>query len=272
MRRALLAIVLFAFACQTTSPGDPLAAFRYRAARVPAAGTVVHYLKSNLDGSKPSLVSLYFVDPEDIEVSKSEAGFSDSIDIKAHLDYKRYVADRLDSGVITSNGARVSKATLVIGRDELTASVDHFEQRLTSNVYPLHLYNFDLMGLNVMLPHLRNPQRNFTIGFVEPTFGFKDGAIELRGRATAAYLGDEAVDGRRAHVYRITGAGLAHAEALLWVDAGDGLIDLVESPLPNNPEWSSYRLARRGTTEHMSPIEWEAFKRSHVGVGAGSLQ
>src|SRR4051794_25391575 len=221
---ASLLLFLLAAGCTTSPSSDPLAAFRYRAERVPPAGTVVHYVKSNLDGSKPSLVSLYFADGEDIEVSKSEAGLVDSADIKAHLDWKRFIADRLDSGVMLRNGDREARATLVIGKDELTANVDHFEQRLTSKMYPLHLYNFDLMGLNVMLPQLRDPRANFTVVFVEPTFGQKDGAIEIRGRATATYLNDQVIDGRATHHFRLAGAGLEDAEALLWIDADDGLI------------------------------------------------
>jgi hypothetical protein len=271
MRSVLIGLALAA-ACASAPSSDPLNAFRYRPERVPKPGTVVQYVKSNLDGTKPSLVSLYFADHDDVEVSRSEAGTDESADVKAHLDWKRFIADRLDTGALHPNGVREQRGTLTIGRDELVASVDSFEQRLSSSVHPLYVYNFDLMALNVMLPHLRNPKRDFTVAFVEPTFGAAEGAIVIRGRATAKYMEDEEIEGRRARRYHLSGPGLANSEAMLWVDAGDGLIDLVESPLPNNPDWNSFRLARRGTTAHMSWSEWEGFKRSHVGVGVGSMQ
>jgi hypothetical protein len=271
MRKAIFAFALGLAAC-ASAPSDPLAVFRYKPERVPAAGTVIHYVKSNLDGSHPSLVSLYFAGRDDIEVSKSEAGAPESLDVKAHLDWKRFIADKLDTGAIARGGPREQRGTLIVGKDELVASVDHFEQRLTTKVSPLYVYNFDLMALNVMLPHLRNPKSPFTIAFVEPTFGEKEGAIEVRGRATATYIDDTVVEGRRTHRFRMTGPGLDDAEAMLFIDADDGFIDLVESPLPNNPDWDSFRLARRGAIEHMSPVEWETFKRSHVGVGVQSMQ
>jgi hypothetical protein len=272
MRSLLLALALTVVASSAFSAADPLDAFHYRASRVPPVGTVVNYVKSNLDGSKPSLVSLYFADADDIEVSKSETGAAASTDVKAHLDWKRFIADRLDSGDLTSDGVRAPRARLTIGKDEVRASYDTLEQRLTSTIHPLHMYNFDLMGLNVMLPQLRNPKQSFTIGFLEPTFAMTTDVIELRGKATATYVGEETVGGRAAHRFHLSGAGLANAEASLWIDADDGLIDLVESPLPNNPEWTSYRLARRGPNQHMSPAEWTAFKLAHIGVGAGSMQ
>jgi hypothetical protein len=272
MRNSLLVLSLAAGACLTSSAAKPLDAFRFRPERVPPVGTVVHYVKSNLDGTKPTLVSLYFAGPEDIEVSKSESKLTDSADVKAHLDWKRFTADRLDAGVLTPDGTREQRATLTIADDELLARIGDMEQRLTLNVFPLHVYNFDLMGLNVMLPHLRNPEKSFTVAFAEPTFGNAQGIMELRGRANAAYIGEATVDGRHAHRFRMAGAGMAGSEALLWIDADDGLLDLVESPLPNNPDWTSYRLARRGKPEQMSRAQWDAFKRSHIGVGPEALQ
>ena len=93
MRSVLIALALAA-ACASAPSSDPLNAFRYRPERVPKPGTVVQYVKSNLDGSKPSLVSLYFADHDDVEVSRSEAGTDESADVKAHLDWKRFIADR----------------------------------------------------------------------------------------------------------------------------------------------------------------------------------
>jgi hypothetical protein len=272
MRRSLLAFVLAAVTSSAFSASDPLDAFHYRAARVPAVGTMINYVKSNLDGTKPSLVSLYFVDADDIEVSRSEAGVAESADVKAHLDWKRFIADRLESGDLTKDGVRAPRAKLTISKDEVTATYDTFEQRLTSTVHPLYVYNFDLMGLNVMLPQLRNPKESFTVGFVEPTFGQGEGVIALRGKATATYAGEEKVDGRASYLFHLSGPGLSNAEASLWVDADDGLIDRVECPLPNHPDWKSYRLARLGPNQHMTPAEWTAYKIAHVGVGAGSMK
>jgi hypothetical protein len=272
MRSSLLAFVLAAGAASSLLAADPLDAFHYRATRVPSPGTVVNYVKSNLDGTKPALVSLYFVDADNIEVFRAEEGVDESTDVLAHLDWKRFIADRLDSGDMGRDGVRRPRAKLTINKDEVTASYETFEQRLTSNIHPLHVYNFDLMGLNAMLPLLRDPKESFTIGLVEPTFGLSEGVIELRGKVTATYVGEKTVDGRGAHLFHLAGPGLAKAEASLWIDADDGLIDLVECPLPNHLDWTSYRLARRGGSQHMSAVEWAAFKKAHVAVGTASMK
>jgi hypothetical protein len=273
MRKPLLAALpLAALALCASAQSNPVAAFRYRAARVPAPGTVIHYVKSNLDGSKPSLVSVYFAGPDDIEVSKSERGGTDATDVKAHLDWKRFTADKLDAGVLTRAGVRESRGTLVVGRDAMTVRVGEVEQSMTVTTFPLHVYNFDLMGLNAVLPQLRAPQGDFTVAFAEPTFGDKPGVIEFRGRARASYLGDETLHGRLTHRYRVSGPGFADSVGLLWIDAQDGLIDLFESPLPNNPDWDSYRLERRGPKETMTRAQWDAYKLAGIGVGVGSMQ
>lgn len=271
MRRAsLLLLLLPLVACATAQPQSPLAAFRYRADRVPA-GKVLHYVKSNLDGSKPALVSVYVVDGNDIEVSKSEEGVSDSADITAHLDWKRFTADHLDSGVLNRDGSRERRVTLDVNGDDVLVSLGDSDQRLTVKTYPLVIYNFDLMGLNLMLPHLRDPRAGFTVAFIEPTFREGSDLVTFRGRATATYVGSETLHGVNVNRYDMTGAGLLGAHATFWINADDGFIEKVESPLPNNPDWDSYRLERRGRPLPMSREEWNAFKRSHIGVGARAI-
>ena len=87
-----LSLLLFLTACATTHHPSP--------------GTAIHYVKSNLDGSKPSLVTMYIASPDEIEVSKSEKEVSDSADIRAHIDLSRLTADHLDAGVLTADGNR----------------------------------------------------------------------------------------------------------------------------------------------------------------------
>src|SRR5258708_5408078 len=220
MRSLLFVVLLTVVAASAFWASDPVEAFHYRASRIRGVGTLVNYVKSNRDGSKPSLVSLYFAGADDIEVSKSEARATESIDVRAHLDWKRFIADRLDSGDLTRDGGRAPRAMLNIGKDEVRASYDTFEQRLTSNIHPLHVYNFDLMGLNVMLPQLRNPKQNFTIGFVEPTFAVTTDVIELRGKATATYVGEETVGGRAAHRFHLSAPPLPNPQPPPWLDHG----------------------------------------------------
>ena len=254
MRRiliSLLLLLLLAAACATTAP-------------TLAPGTAIHYVKSNLDGSKPSLVTMYVVSADEIEVSKSEKGLSDSADIRAHIDWARLTADHLDAGVLTADGERQKRAELRIRGSELAVTLGEASDTLTVNTFPLHVYNFDLMSLNVVLPRLEAP--DFRVAFVEPTFGQKPGVMELRGFAEFAYDGNDTIRGVETRRYRVGGPGLAGQQGTLWVNANDGYIERFESRLPNNPGWNSLRLERRGVTL-MTPEQWRDYKIKNVGVG-----
>jgi hypothetical protein len=238
--------------------------FTFRPERVDP-GRVVHYVKSNLDGTKPSLVSLYVADRDRIEVYKSEKDVEDSADVLAHLDWERFSADALDAGVITADGTREARATLHISGAELVVKIGETEQKLAVDTFPLHVYNFDLMSLNVMLPHLSYPERSFRVAFAEPTFGAKKEVMELRGFATVRFARKERVNEVPTRRYSLAGAGM---NGTLWVNAKDGLLQKFESPVPNNPGWNSLRLERRGE-ERMTPEQWRQYKLTHVGTGAG---
>jgi hypothetical protein len=253
-------LVLVAAGCQTSD-------FTFRPERVDP-GRVVHYVKSNLDGSKPSLVSLYIAARDRIEVYKSEKDLDDSADVLARLDWSRFSADRLDAGVITADGRREPRAELTIRGSELAVKIGDDEQTFAVETFPLHVYNFDLMSLNVMLPHVTDPKRSFRVAFAEPTFGTKKELMELRGFATARYGGTERVDGVPTRRYTLAGAGM---NGTLWVNVEDGLIEKFESPVPNNPGWTSLRLERRATAR-MTPEEWRTYKLTHVGTGVEPLQ
>ena len=230
----------------------------------PSPGTAIHYVKSNLDGSKPSLVTMYIVSADEIEVSKSEKDLTDSADIRAHIDWSRLTADHLDAGVLTADGKREKRAELWIRGNELAVTLGDASETLPVSTFPLHVYNFDLMSVNAILPRLEG--RSFRVGFAEPTFGQKPGVMELRGFAHFTFDGEEVLDGVATRRYRVGGPGLAGQTGTLWINASDGYMQRWESPLANNPGWNSLRLERRGVTS-MTPDQWREYKRKNVGVG-----
>ncbi|HYR30243.1 MAG TPA: hypothetical protein VEU30_17395 [Thermoanaerobaculia bacterium] len=228
------------------------------------AGMAIHYVKSNLDGSKPSLVTIYFAGPDTIEVSKSEKDLIDSADITAHIDWSRLTADDIDAGVLLATGEREKRAALTIRGNELQVKLGDAEETLSVDTFPLHVYNFDLMSLNAVLPRLE--AHTFRFAVAEPTFGAKPGVMELRGFAEAEYVGTETLRGVLTRKYRVGGKGMAGAVGWLWINDEDGYMETWESPLANNPGWNSLRLERRGVSS-MTAAEWQAYKVRNVGVG-----
>lgn len=242
------------------------AAFRFDPARV-RAGRVIHYVKSNLDGSKPSLVSLYLASPERIEVYKSEEGLVDSAEVSAEMDWAKASPKLLSAGVIRDDGTREERALLRLESDQrLFVKVGTMEERIDVPRLPFHVFNFDMMSLNIALPHLVAPEAPFVVTFVEPTFGERPGLLENRGPATVTFSTMETVHGAPCRKYIVSGPGMRDKGGSLWVSTRDGLLELVEIPLANNPGWNSFKLERR-SEETMTPEAWETYRKTHVGTG-----
>jgi hypothetical protein len=166
--------------------------------------------------------------------------------------------------VLFPDGEREKRAELRLSGSELEVTIGDASERLQIADFPVHIYNFDLMSLNLTLPHLRT--RNFRAAFIEPTFGQKPGVMEHRGFAEFTFDGEETLDGVATRRYRVSGPGMAGQSGTLWINAGDGYMQRWESPLANNPGWNSLRLERRGVSS-MTPAEWRDYKRKNVGVG-----
>jgi hypothetical protein len=58
---------------------------------------------------------------------------------------------------------------------------------------------------------------------------------------------------------------MAGAEAQLWTALDDGRLVAIESPVPDNPGWSSFRLELQSTTQ-MNDAEWESFVAAEVAA------
>lgn len=61
------------------------------------------------------------------------------------------------------------------------------------------------------------------------------------------------------------GPGMAGAEAWIWAAQDDGRLLAIESPVPDNPGWSSFRLELRSTS-YMGEDAWEAYIAEEVGA------
>jgi hypothetical protein len=139
---------------------------------------------------------------------------------------------------------------------------------------PARIYNFDLMGFNATLPHLRDPKRNFEVGIIDPDFeflakrfkpdgGVQEGGFVYKGAATFRYLGEDKVNDVPCLKYEVAGAAFGGVKGTLWINAQDRLMERFEHALPDNPEWQSLRLVRLGSRA-MDAAAWQAFKDATV--------
>ncbi|MBL8823715.1 MAG: hypothetical protein JNJ77_14085 [Planctomycetia bacterium] len=264
IRLFLPAFLLMAW-LQNPLAAQPSSAFAYQPGKV-TPGTLVQYVKSNLDGSKPSLITMYIADADCIEVYKSEKGLIDAADVIARMDWSRFSFAHLDGGVVTRSGKRESRATVTLEKDKLLVKIGTVSDELTVSVFPVHVYNFDLMSLNVTLPYLKNPAFDFQFSIVEPTFRSSPPLVEDRGSVLAKYVKAEKFDGIDTWRYEVRGKGMKDQLSQLWINQSDGFLQKWESPVPNNPGWNSLKLVRQSQGK-MNRDEWNEYKKSNIGTG-----
>ncbi|MBL8246171.1 MAG: hypothetical protein JNL89_18380 [Rhodanobacteraceae bacterium] len=234
-------------------------AFVYRPDRAPAPGTVWHYTKSNIDGSDPWHLDVYFASPTRIDVVKWAEGGSDFVEVAADFDPARAMPVNLQQWNTTAEG-RAPRLWANAEADKLTVQLaggPRFE--LAAHGRPLHLWGFDLMGLAFMLPHLADPTRAFELQVVDPNRPGEGEQPFAQGVARFELAGVETIDGVTARRYRISGAVFGDAAGWLWVDQASGRLLRSQHPVPTSTDWNDWKLSSTGE-ETMDGNQWESFK------------
>lgn len=264
MRHALAILIL---ALPVTAPADPpdagvtssLDRFRLDPTRI-VVGEVAHYVKSNLDGSKPSRVSIYVASLDTLEVAKVEKGVIDAAWVRAHFDWTLFTADRIQAGVINLDGSVEERATFGVdrGKGVVTVTVGARKGSAAWKQLPFHVFNFDFTSLNFAWRMLADPKAPFSIGVIDPTFKAEGNPIFYRGAARIEYRGEEKVRGKTCRRYAISGSGIGGKTGTIWEDPQSRWLEKVAIPFPDNPDWNSFRLELQGV-EKMTPETWKKY-------------
>jgi hypothetical protein len=239
-----------------------LDAFHYREARVPV-GKVLHYLKSERDGSHPSRISVHVPEPERIESLKwSESGEEATL-VVAWMDWSRFSVRRFEAWQLTRGQDPRRSATLDVRGDALHMSL--MERPVPLHHWPWHSYDFDFTSLNLALPHRRSPRAELSFWRTDFVYGDPPTVAEL-GELRLTYQGRDRRDGRAAWRYTLGGAGLEGHQGSWWVDRRSGLTLAFELPVGDEPGYRDVRL-RLLSIEPMTPEGWESFKASAIDGG-----
>jgi hypothetical protein len=152
---------------------DSLADYAFAPDRGPK-GRVVHYLKSNLDGTQRLVLSAYFAEPLKLDVLKVEHDGRALALVQAELDLKTFTETHMQSFNALELGTPRLQMTLDAepGNRRMVTRMGQAEMPVTVAYLPAHIYNFDLMGLSATLPHLKDPRRDFEVGIVDPDFEY----------------------------------------------------------------------------------------------------
>ncbi|HYP27259.1 MAG TPA: hypothetical protein VE262_11120 [Blastocatellia bacterium] len=240
-------------------------AFRYRPAKV-SVGTVYHYLKTNIDGTRPEHVSIYVAAKDRIESFKYHPKEEPAALVTATMDWSTFSARRLESWHVFASGEKKLVATL----DYLPAqkavevafpATGRPNEKTPIPRLPFHIYNFDLASLNFAFPHLADPLGSFTVGIADPTFKDEGPLFHYKGEAHVSYEGEESRQGAICRKYRIDGKGLEGRGGTIWVNREGGYFQDVEIDLPDNPAWRSFKFKLKGVGR-MTRAQWEAFMKA----------
>jgi hypothetical protein len=180
------------------------------------------------------------------------------------MDWTRFSVRRFESWQLLRGESPQLRATLDV--DEKGVAVASFlpEKPISLRAWPWHSYDFDFSSLGITLPHLVQPEADFS--FHRTDILQEEGNVDFRevGAIRAHYEGTEARNKVPARRYRLEGPGLLDTEGTLWVDKKDGHILEFELAIPDEPGFTDGRL-RLLELASMNSEQWEAYKRSRVG-------
>jgi hypothetical protein len=234
-------------------------AFRLRAARVPK-GKVLHYVKSQLDGTHAARISVYVANIDLIEALKWDEGGEEATLVTAAMDWSRFSVRRFEAWHLVRGRSPERRATLTVEGEELRTSL--MDRPLRLQHWPWHSYDFDFTSLNLALPHLNSPRGEVRFWRTDFVHGDPPRVAEL-GEVLLRFSGRDTRRGVAAFRYDIDGSGLDGRRGRWWVDAESGLTLEHELPLGDEPGYRDVRL-RLSSIEPMAPAQWEALKLAAV--------
>ena len=262
MIRQLLLVLMLCLGGTASLTPQP-SAFRYRAERS-RDGLVLHYRKSNLDGTHPSHLFLFAAAPDRLESFKWADGDTVATLVKAWMDTTRLTVRRFEASRISQGSSRPT-ATLeaLSGSDQLEVVVADNRSTATIGHWPWHSYDFDFAGLGWAIRHLVAPEGRFAIGIGDVDQAAPGVPIKDWGPVDVAFVKRERWHGRETRRYSIDGEGLLHEGGTLWVDLATGFLAGYEIALPDEPGMKNDRVVLVETLP-MTESRWPDFQREHL--------
>lgn len=239
-------------------------AFAVDTGRVPV-GRLYEYLKSNRDGSRPSMVSLYVAGPSRIESLKWAPRDTTASLVVALMDWTRISVHRLESWMLARGTEPRLRAALDTDTSGLGVRVSFQpDSLLPISRWPWHSYDFDFASLNVAFAFLREPERPFVFERADITYADAGPPFADLGEVEVRYLRTETRSGIAVRLYELDGPGLSGRQGRLWVAVQGGHFVEYTFPFPDEPGYTDVRLQLRAM-RRVTPAEWEAYKRERVG-------
>ena len=226
---------------------------------------ILHYVRSNRDGSEPEHVVQYRPTRTGIAVYKWVEHCTTAAYVTAEMDEGLRAGRQFIAGKVAKDGKQVKFGTLTASGSMLVADVTppggpHIQASHDLKSRTFLLYDFDFADLNAFLQEHR-PAADFA--FELPVIWPGDEKI-FRGLGTlkATYRGTEKRDERDTIRFDLTVDGPKPSSGTLWVDQNEGFIVEAELGLPNHMEYRDFRLKLEKVTPG-GAAAWDALTASH---------
>jgi len=230
-------------------------------------GRILHYERSDADGSQVERVSSFQTAPDAVVVYKMRSRCTNAALVTARFDLDGGQATSLVGGRLTRSGAQEPFAWLEhdARSDALAVRVSSpdsppLETAALPSAAPWRLYDFDFADFNALArPPVRARDLTFDLALIWPEPADDGRMMRVPGVVRATWRSEEAHLGEPAHRYGLSGAGMDGGD--LWLAARDGVVLEVRSPLPNHPGYGAFRL--RLTGRDAGDDQWRALLADH---------
>lgn len=228
---------------------------------------ILHYVRSNRDGSEPEHVVQYRPSRTTISVYKWVEKCTMAAYVTAEMDDAMRDARLFTAGKVAKDGSQAVFGTLTLdpAAPALDVAVDlpneKIRERHVLKSRPFLLYDFDFSDLNAFLQDAR-PRADFAYDL--PVIWPVEGPSVFRdyGRFSAKFAGEEKHLGRKTVRFDLMVDGPTPSTGVLWVDAAQDYIVEADLGLPNHLEYKDFRL-KLEKIEDGSQAAWDALTKGH---------
>lgn len=236
-----------------------LSQLQFDPAKVPQ-GMALHFVKSQLDGSHNTNISVYVLDRDRIESLKWQADADAATLVSARMDWSRFSVAEFKAYTLKRGAPPQLTASLTTDRTGTGVDVSFLEGKtVLLHHWPWHSYDFDFVSLGLVLPHLRDPQADFMFWRTDVVHAGEGKDFAEVGGVRMRLEDLELRSGGQLRRYSIGGAGLDYEYGRLWTNADTGLLVEYQLPIGDEPGYRDVRLLLL-RSQAMQPLEWEAFK------------
>jgi hypothetical protein len=237
------------------------------ASPAPVGDAILHYIRSNRDGSEPEHVVQFRPSKTGISVYKWVEQCTTAAYVTASMDDQLQNGRAFIAGKVARDGTQARFGILTLDPVLLSLSADvkppggpRIQAKHYLRAKPFLLYDFDFADLNSFLQEHR-PRSDFS--FALPVIWPSDEAVfRDLGMLRAHYAGTEKHGGRDTLKFDLKVEGATPSTGTLWVDARDGYVVEAELGLPNHMEYRDFRL-KLDKVEGGGKIAWDLLLKSH---------